>query len=68
MTEYRIDDLARLAGTTVRNVRVYQDRGLLPGPRKQGRTGWYSESHLARLKLIGRLLDRGYTFATIGEL
>ncbi|MGZ4559027.1 MAG: MerR family transcriptional regulator, partial [Mycobacteriaceae bacterium] len=24
MTEYRIDDLARLAGTTVRNVRVYQ--------------------------------------------
>ncbi len=68
MTEYRIDELARLAGTTVRNVRVYQDRGLLPAPRKQGRTGWYSESHLERLKLIGRLLDRGYTFATIGEL
>jgi len=68
VTEYRIDELARLAGTTVRNVRVYQDRGLLPGPRKQGRTGWYSESHLERLKLIGRLLDRGYTFATIGEL
>lgn len=68
MTEYRIDELARLAGTTVRNVRVYQDRGLLPSPRKQGRTGWYSESHLARLTLIGRLLERGYTFATIGEL
>ena len=68
MTEYRIDDLARMAGTTVRNVRVYQDRGLLPGPRKQGRTGWYSESHLGRLRLIGRLLDRGYTFATIAEL
>lgn len=68
MTEYRIDDLARLAGTTVRNVRVYQDRGLLPAPRRQGRTGWYSESHLARLTLIGRLLERGYTFATIGEL
>ncbi len=68
MTEYRIDELARLAGTTVRNVRVYQDRGLLPAPRKQGRTGWYSESHLGRLRLIGRLLDRGYTFATIAEL
>ena len=30
MAEYRIDDLARAAGTTVRNVRAYQDRGLLP--------------------------------------
>lgn len=68
MTEYRIDDLAREAGTTVRNVRVYQDRGLVPPPRKQGRTGYYSDAHLARLRLIGRLLERGYTFATIGEL
>lgn len=66
--EYRIDDLAAAAGVSVRNVRVYQDRGLLPPPRKQGRTGWYSESHLSRLNLIGRMLDRGYTFATISEL
>ena len=68
MSEYRIDDLARQAGTTVRNVRVYQDRGLLPPPRKQGRLGLYSEDHLTRLTLIGRLLERGYTFATIREL
>lgn len=33
MTEYRIDELARLAGSTVRNIRAYQDRGLLPPPR-----------------------------------
>ncbi|OZD62320.1 MerR family transcriptional regulator [Rhodococcus sp. 14-2470-1a] len=68
MMEYRVDDLARRAGVSVRNVRVYQDRGLLPPPRKEGRTGWYSESHLARLELISRMLDRGYTFATISEL
>jgi DNA-binding transcriptional MerR regulator len=68
MAEYRIDDLAREAGVSVRNVRVYQDRGLLPPPRKVGRTGYYDDSHLARLKLIGRMLDRGYTFVTIGEL
>ena len=30
--EYRIEDLARLAGTTTRNIRVYRDRGLLPPP------------------------------------
>jgi DNA-binding transcriptional MerR regulator len=68
MIEYRVDDLARRAGVSVRNVRVYQDRGLLPPPRREGRTGWYNEAHLARLALIGRMLDRGYTFATISEL
>lgn len=68
MTEYRVDDLARRAGVSVRNVRVYQDRGLLPPPRKEGRTGWYDDAHLARLSLISRMLDRGYTFATISEL
>ncbi len=68
MADYRIDDVARLAGTTVRNVRVYQDRGLLPPPRREGRVGWYSDAHLARLRLIGRLLERGYTFTSIGDL
>jgi DNA-binding transcriptional MerR regulator len=68
MAEYRIDELARLAATTVRNVRVYQDRGLLAPPRRDGRVGIYTDAHLARLRLIGQLLRRGYTFANIGEL
>jgi len=68
MAEYRIDELAREAGTTVRNVRAYQDRGLITPPRREGRVGLYSETHLGRLRLIGQLLDRGYTLANIGEL
>jgi DNA-binding transcriptional MerR regulator len=68
VVEYRIDELARLAGTTVRNARAYQDRGLLPPPRRSGRVGMYSEAHLARLRLIANLLERGYTLANIGEL
>lgn len=68
VVEYRVDDLARAAGTTVRKVRLYQDRGLLPPPRRAGRLGWYGEAHLARLRLIGRLLDRGFTFAHIAEM
>jgi DNA-binding transcriptional MerR regulator len=68
MTEFRIDELARAAGTTVRNVRVYQERGLLPPPRRQGRVGIFSDAHLARLRLIGQLLERGFTFAHIAEL
>ena len=67
MSDYRIDDLARAAGMTVRNVRAYQERGLLPPPRLQGRTGWYDDGHLARLRLIGRLLERGYTTAHITD-
>lgn len=68
MAEYRVAELARRAGTNVRNVRVYRERGLLPPPRLRGRTGWYDDDHLARLRLIGRLLERGYSLANIAEL
>ena len=68
MTEYRIDELAAAAETSVRNVRVYQERGLLAPPRRVGRTGVYTDAHLARLRLIRQMLGRGYTFATIHEL
>src|SRR5699024_8916250 len=68
MSEYRIDDLAQAAGVSVRNVRVYREKGLLPPPRREGRAAWYGDGHVARLKLIARMLERGYTFATIDEL
>ena len=63
-----IDELARLAGTTVRNVRVYQDRGLLPPPERRGRVGLYGPDHLRRLRLVLRMLGRGYPLAAIREL
>lgn len=66
--EFTIDELARTADTTVRNVRAYQDRGLLPPPEKRGRTGIYSDVHLARLRIIGQLLNRGFTLANIRDL
>lgn len=66
--EYRIDELAREAGTTVRNVRAYQERGLLPPTQKRGRVVIYTDEHLARLRQILALLARGYTLASIGEL
>ncbi|WP_338087621.1 MerR family transcriptional regulator [Nocardia huaxiensis] len=68
VAEYRIDDLARAAGTTTRNVRAYQERGLLPAPtRRSGRAHIYDESHLARLKIIDTLLQRGFTTAHIAD-
>src|ERR1700720_4113586 len=57
--EYRIDDLARLAGTTTRNVRVYRDRGLLPPPLRVGRIALYNYTNLTRLRLITSNAHRG---------
>ncbi|MEU3300928.1 MerR family transcriptional regulator [Streptomyces sp. NPDC006678] len=66
--EYRIEDLAHHSGATVRTIRAYQDRGLLPKPVRRGRANVYGDSHLARLRQIADLLDRGYTLASIKEL
>lgn len=66
--EYRIDDLARIAGTTTRNVRVYRDRGLLPPPLRVGRIALYNDTHLTRLRLITSMLDRGYNLAHVDEM
>jgi DNA-binding transcriptional MerR regulator len=65
---YRIEDLAHRSGATVRTIRAYQDRGLLPRPERRGRANVYSDTHLARLRQIAELLDRGYSLASIKEL
>ncbi|MBB5918736.1 DNA-binding transcriptional MerR regulator [Nocardia transvalensis] len=67
-TEYTIDELAHAAGTTVRSLRVYHERGVLPPPRVKGRTGFYGEEHLNRVRVIGRLLNRGIKLNGIKEL
>jgi len=41
---------------------------MVPPPEKRGRTGIYTSDHLARLRLINQLLDRGYTLGNIAEL
>jgi DNA-binding transcriptional MerR regulator len=68
VAEWTIDELARQAGTTSRNIRAYQERGLVPPPRLAGRVGYYNEGHLARLRHIAQLLDRGFSLASIREL
>jgi DNA-binding transcriptional MerR regulator len=66
--EYTIDELAREAGTTVRSLRVYHERGVLPPPQVKGRTGFYGPDHLNRVRTISRLLDRGIKLNGIREL
>jgi DNA-binding transcriptional MerR regulator len=65
---WTIDELAQKAGTTVRKVRVYHDRGVLRPPHRKGRVGLYGPEHLHRLQLVLRMLRRGYPLAAIREL
>ncbi|MGD6755688.1 MerR family transcriptional regulator [Streptomyces sp. BH105] len=61
-----VDELAARAGVTVRTIRFYSTRGLLPppaiGPR---RVGHYGPDHVARLELIEELQHQGMTLAAI---
>ncbi|MFF5700971.1 MerR family transcriptional regulator [Streptomyces sp. NPDC012794] len=61
-----VDELASRAGVTVRTVRFYSTRGLLPppviGPR---RVGHYGPEHLSRLALIEELQHQGMTLSAI---
>ncbi|MCB5907640.1 MerR family transcriptional regulator [Streptomyces pinistramenti] len=61
-------ELADEAGITVRTLRFYRERKLIPAPRREGRIAWYNEHHLARLRTIAALLDRGHTLGGIAEL
>lgn len=63
-----IDELSRRSGVTARNIRSYQTQGILPPPSLVGRTGHYDQGHLARLRLIDRLQDQGFSLAGIAEL
>ncbi|HEY3095443.1 MAG TPA: MerR family transcriptional regulator [Acidimicrobiia bacterium] len=62
-----IEELARRAGVSTRNVRAYRTAGLLPPPRLEGRTGRYDDAHLRRLDVVARLQRRGWSLAAIGD-
>ena len=63
-----IDELARATGITVRNIRAYQSRGLLPAPEVRARTGYYGADHRARLELIAELTAEGVKLDTVRKL
>ncbi|MFC3351794.1 MerR family transcriptional regulator [Streptomyces echinoruber] len=63
-----MEELAKEAGITVRTLRFYRERKLLHPPRREGRIAWYDDSHLARLRTISALLERGHTLNGIAEL
>jgi DNA-binding transcriptional MerR regulator len=68
VNEYRVEELAEVAGISVELLRSYQSKGLLPAPRHEGRLALYDRRHVARLEQIRELKARGYSLKAIAEL
>ena len=66
--ELTIEQLAAQTGMTVRNIRAHQSRGLLPPPTIRGRTGFYGDEHLLRLRLIAEMQADGFNLKAIDRL
>jgi len=66
--ELSLEELAESAGMTPRNVRAYQARGLLPPPSRDGRSARYGAEHVARLRLVRALHQRGLSLRVIRDI
>jgi DNA-binding transcriptional MerR regulator len=66
--ELTIEQLAGRTGMTVRNIRAHQSRGLLPAPTIRGRTGFYGDEHVTRLRLIAEMQADGFNLKAIDRL
>ena len=60
-----LDELTNRVGISVRNVRFYASKGLVPPPIRRGRSGYYTADHVARLELVQELQSHGFTLAAI---
>jgi len=60
-----VHELAARTGLSVRTVRFYAGRDLLPPPQLRGRIAYYGRAHRARLELVRELQQQGYTLAAI---
>lgn len=60
-----LEELTQRTGLTVRTVRFYTSRGLVPPPIRRGRSGYYSTEHLARIELVLELQSHGFTLSAI---
>ncbi|GAA3394392.1 helix-turn-helix domain-containing protein [Cryptosporangium minutisporangium] len=69
MELYSIGDLARRTGLTVKAIRFYADRGVVP-PSSRNAAGHrvYDEDAAARLDLVRSLRDLGVDLATIRQI
>ncbi len=66
---YRIGTLARLTGVTTHAIRIWERRyGAFSPSRTPGGARLYTDDDVQRLRLVKKLLERGYTISAIAKL
>lgn len=60
-----LEELTERVDMSVRNIRFYTSRGLVPSPIRMGRSGYYTDDHVVRLELVQELQAHGFTLAAI---
>ncbi|HEX3930250.1 MAG TPA: helix-turn-helix domain-containing protein [Nocardioides sp.] len=65
VTLLTLEELTERVAMSVRNVRFYTTRGLIPPPIRRGRSGFYTADHVARLELVCELQGHGFTLSAI---
>ncbi len=60
-----LEDLTTRVGMSVRNIRFYTTKGLVPPPIRRGRSGYYTPDHVSRLELVRELQTHGFTLSAI---
>ena len=65
VTLLTLDELTERVGMSVRNIRFYTTKGLVPPPLRRGRSGYYTADHVARLQLVQELQSHGFTLSAI---
>lgn len=67
-SELTIDQLADETGMSVRTIRSYRSRGLLPEPTVRSGIGYYGEEHVARMRRIVELQAQGLKLSAIERM
>jgi len=63
-----VEELAHQTGVSVRNIRYYQELGLIAAPERRGRVAFYGEDHAARLSRIAALREEGLSLDAIARV
>src|SRR3954470_12808230 len=65
VTLLTLEELTERVAMSVRNIRFYTTKGLVPPPIRRGRSGYYTPDHVARLQLVSELQAHGFTLSAI---
>ncbi|MCR4676834.1 MAG: MerR family transcriptional regulator [Sphaerochaetaceae bacterium] len=68
MKRYRIGEISRLSGLTLRTIRYYGELGLLSEARSKGGQRYYTDEDLVYLKRIIELKSLGFSLEEIEKI